>query len=319
MTQEGEEPVAAAGDLRRVQQLMHRPRRLSERHPSLYPLAVWVSRVRRRAQWLRADQIWARDRTLENLAVRVRAHKSLLLRQLGETEMCLQHNKVKNLRLAAERVDGVLLRPGETFSFNKLVGNCTRRRGYVEGMRLSNGEAVPGVGGGICQLANLVYWMVMHSRLTVTERSEHSFDPFPDNGRVLPWGTGCSIVYNYVDLQFRNDTDTTFQLRVSVGERYLEGALRADREQPTSYKVFARNERFYRLGSEFFRANEIWRTVVDRRTGNTLGEELVRRNCALVKYTPQGVAIIELPHDGGVAEDPRAAAKNARYEVSDRR
>ena len=132
-------------------------------------------------------------------------------------------------------------------------------------------------------------------------------------------GHRCSIVYNYVDLQFRNDTDTTFQLRVSVGERYLEGALRADREQPTSYKVFARNERFYRLGSEFFRANEIWRTVVDRRTGNTLGEELVRRNCALVKYTPQGGAIIELPHDGGVAEDPRAAAENARYEVSDRR
>lgn len=93
-----------------------------------------------------------------------------------------------NLTIAAARVDTLVIRPGETFSFNKVVGNCTRSKGYVEGMRLSNGAARPGVGGGICQLANLLHWMVLHSALTVVERSEHSFDPFPDHGRVLPWG-----------------------------------------------------------------------------------------------------------------------------------
>jgi vancomycin resistance protein VanW len=294
-------------DVRRMRQLVHRRLRLSERHPWLYPVAVWVSRCRRRLQWLRADEVWAVRRPLESFPVRVKSHRSLLLRQLGDSQMYLQHNKVTNLRLAAERVDGVQVRPGETFSFNKLVGNCTRRRGYVEGMRLSNGEAVPGVGGGICQLANLIYWIVMHSALTVTERSEHSFDPFPDNGRVLPWGTGCSIVYNYVDLQFRNDTAATFELRVSVGDRYLEGELRADREQATSYKVVARHERFYRLGAEHFRANEIWRAVIDRRTGNTIGDQLLRRNCALVKYIPSGGGVVELaaPARGTVA-DPRS-------------
>jgi vancomycin resistance protein VanW len=297
------QPVA---DVARMRGLAHRRLRLSERHRWIYPAAVWVNRGRRWVQWLRADQSWAADRVPDNLPVRVKTHKSLLLRQLGESEMYLQHNKVTNLTLAAGRMDGVLLRPGDTFSFNKLVGSCTRRRGYVEGMRLSNGEAVAGVGGGICQLANLVYWMVMHSALTVTERSEHSFDPFPDNGRVLPWGTGCSIVYNYVDLQFRNDTDSTFQLRVGVGDRYLEGELRADRQQAASYRVFARNERFYRLGSEHFRANEIWRTVIDRRTGNAIGEERLRRNCALVKYLPVDVPVTEIPAAaGGVAEDPR--------------
>jgi vancomycin resistance protein VanW len=231
-------------DVVRMHRLVHRPVRISERYPALYPVAVWADRVRRRLQWLRADERWASHQTAERLAFRVKGHKWLLLRQVGDSEMYLQHNKVTNLTLAARRLDGVLIRPGETFSFNKVVGNCTRRRGYLEGMRLSNGEAVPGVGGGICQLANLLYWMVMHSPLTVTERSEHSFDPFPDNGRVLPWGTGCSIVYNYVDLQLRNDTESTFELRVGVGERYLEGELRADREQPMSYKVFARDERF---------------------------------------------------------------------------
>ncbi|WP_433017515.1 VanW family protein [Kribbella sp. CA-294648] len=224
----------------------------------------------------------------------MKRHKSLLLRQLGESEMWMQHNKVTNLKLACAQVDGVLIRPGETFSFNKLVGNATRRKGYVKGMRLSNGQARPGIGGGICQLANLLHWMVLHSPLTVTQRSTHSFDPFPDNGRVLPWGVGCSIVYNYVDLQFRNDTDQTFQLRVGVGERYLEGEILAERPTSTSYRVFARGERFLRAGTQHFRRNEIWRTTIDRGTGSPVGDELIRENVALVKYIPTDVYIVDI-------------------------
>jgi vancomycin resistance protein VanW len=271
------------------------PPRLTERYPALFPLAVRLHRARRRWRWMTGDETWASDRATAPLPVRVKRHKSLLLRQLGESEMWLQHNKVTNLRLASSRVDGLLIRPGETFSFNKVVGNCTRRKGYVEGMKLSNGDAESGVGGGICQLANLLHWMFLHSQLTVVERSEHSFDPFPDNGRVLPWGVGCSIVYNYVDLVVRNDTDTTFQLLVEVGERLLEGELRADREVPHSYSVFAQHEQFLRHQGRVFRRNEIWRAVIDRRSGDTVGVELMKRNCALVKYLPERVEILDVP------------------------
>lgn len=267
---------------------------LSERHPWLYPVAVKYHQVRRWLRWRSSATTWARVKSPAVLTRRVKVHKSLLMRELGESEMWLQRNKVINLRLASAEVDSILIRPGESFSFNKVVGNCTRRRGFVEGMRLSNGDARPGVGGGICQLANLIHWMVLHSPLTVVERSEHSFDPFPDNGRVLPWGVGCSIVWNYVDLVVRNDTDTTFQLFTKVGERYLEGELRADRELAHSYKVYAKHEQFLRRDGEHFRRNEIWRSLIDRRTGNVVGEELVKRNCALVKYLPVGVDIIDL-------------------------
>jgi vancomycin resistance protein VanW len=270
------------------------PPRLTERHPSLYPLAVWLLRARRRLAWLRSGTAWASDRLDRDLGFRVKRHRSLLLRELGGSEMWLQHNKVTNLRLAAARVDRILVRPGETFSFNRVVGSCTRRKGYVEGMRLSNGAARSGVGGGICQLANLLHWMFLHSPLTVVERSEHSFDPFPDNGRVLPWGVGCSIVYNYVDLVVRNDTDATFQILVRVGDRHLEGELRADREMPHSYRVFARGEQFLRHEGAHYRRNEVWRTVLDRRTGAPVGQELVKRNCALVKYLPTDVEIVDV-------------------------
>jgi vancomycin resistance protein VanW len=128
--------------------------------------------------------------------------------------------------------------------------------------------------------------MVLHSPLTVTERSEHSFDPFPDNGRVLPWGVGCAVYYNYVDLRFRNDTEVAFQIRVGVGDRYLEGELRAAAPIPHSYSVYARNERFDQHDGRWFRSNQIWRDVIDRRTGQRTGTELVKTNHALVKYVP---------------------------------
>ncbi|WP_238155702.1 VanW family protein [Kribbella soli] len=271
-----------------------RRRRWSERVRLLYPLAVRYHRAAKRLEWMRSSTPYAGTRDVNDLPVRIKRHKSLLLRQLGETEMWMQHNKVTNLKLACAQVDGLVIRPGETFSFNKVVGNATRRKGYVKGMRLSNGRAEPGIGGGICQLANLLHWMVLHSPLTVTQRSTHSFDPFPDNGRVLPWGVGCSIVYNYVDLQFRNDTDQTFQLRVDVGDRYLEGEIRADVAGPESYRVFAKEERFLRVGADYFRRNEIWRTVIDRRTGTALRDELIRENVALVKYLPVDVPVLDV-------------------------
>ena len=266
------------------------PPRLTQRHPWLLPVAMAAHRTRRRTTWVRdawsGRVVWATRRDDADLPVRVKQHGSLLLRELDPDQMHLQHNKVTNLRLAASRMDGLVIAPGETLSFNRVVGNCTRRKGYVDGMKLSNGSAESGVGGGICQLANLVHWMVLHSALTVVERSEHSFDPFPDNGRVLPWGVGCSIVYNYVDLVVRNDTARPFQLRTWVGDRYLHGQLRTDVRPVHSFEVEARGEQFLRRDDQVFRRNQIWRRIIDRRTGAQVGEELVKSNCALVVYEP---------------------------------
>jgi len=284
----------AAGLGFRIPERLTAAPRLSEQYPALYPLAVRAHQLRRHLRWLRSDATWASVHEPVDLPVRVMKHASLLMRELAEDEMVLQRNKVTNLRLAAQRVDTILIRPGETFSFNKVVGNCTRRKGYVEGMRLSNGDAISGVGGGICQLANLLHWMFLHTPLTIVERSEHSFDPFPDKGRVLPWGVGCSIVYNYVDLVVRNDTDQTFQLRTWVDERHLRGELRSDQATDRSYRVEARDEAFLRYDGRVYRKNEIWRTEVSKRTGNQLGEELLKRNCALVKYLPPESEIIDV-------------------------
>jgi vancomycin resistance protein VanW len=130
----------------------------------------------------------------------------------------------------------------------------------------------------------------------VTERFRHSFDAFPDSGRVLPFGSGATLFYNYIDLQLRNDTDMTFEIRVWVGETYLHGEIRTDALLPESYGVIERDHRFLldQASGSHFRENRIYRKVMDRRTGVTVREELVCENRAEMKYPPPEGADIRL-------------------------
>ena len=93
-------------------------------------------------------------------------HNSLIRRTLGNTRPELQENKAVNLALAAPKVNGALLRPGQVFSFWHMVGSVTAKKGYREGLTISGGKACSDIGGGLCQMTNLIHWMVLHTSLT---------------------------------------------------------------------------------------------------------------------------------------------------------
>ena len=192
-----------------------------------------------------------------------------------------------NLQIAAPLIDGVIIGPGETLSLWQRVGPPLRRRGFVDGMELARGRPRAGIGGGLCQIANVLHWLALHSPLTVVERSVHSFDPFADVERAIPWGTGCSVFFNYVDLRLKNDTTTSFQVRLRVTDRFLEGELRASEALPCSWSVFERDAGFERVDGQWFRHNELWRHVIDRRTGAHLRDEPLKKNRARVLYEPR--------------------------------
>lgn len=210
-------------------------------------------------------------------------HKSILRRALAGTDPQLQENKIVNLGIAIKHINGVVIRPGETFSFWSLIGKPTARKGYIEGLMLSNGEVKRGVGGGLCQLANLLFWLALHTPLAIAERHHHSFDLFPDDRRVVPFGSGTSIFYNYVDLRFHNPTEYTFTIQVWLTDTFLEGRILSDRELEHSYKVEERNHRFYEEKGKRWRENEIWRLKTDH-AGHVLSEARVIQNKAEVKY-----------------------------------
>ena len=214
------------------------------------------------------------------------SHKTPLIRKLKGTDMVLQHNKVINLKIAAAKVDGMVLRPGQVFSFWRLIGQPTKAKGYVAGMVLQSGRVKSGIGGGLCQLSNLIYWMTLHTPLTITERHRHGYDVFPDADRTQPFGSGATCFYNYGDLMIKNNTSLTFKINLSVGQSHLHGAWLADFAPTHRYVVY---EKEHLIKSEFWggytRHNLIHRRKYDA-DDNLAADEFVSENHAIMMYNP---------------------------------
>ena len=220
------------------------------------------------------------------LPIVVYRHASLIRRRLSGVDMTLQENKAVNLSLAAPKLSGVVIRPGETFSLWHLVGSVTEQKGYRTGLTICRGVPQAGIGGGMCQLSNLIHWLGLHTPLTITEHHHHDgVDLFPDHNRQIPFGTGTSILYNYIDYRFTNTTDRTYQLQVWVDGDYLRGELRANLPQPEKYHICCENERFVReTDGVVYRCGEVFRVHIDCKTGVHLEKELLRINHAAVLY-----------------------------------
>lgn len=236
----------------------------------------------------------AKVKSSDPLPVLVYRHSSLIRRKLGNTDLILQENKAVNLSLASPKVNGVLIRPGETFSFWNLVGRDDAAHGYQEGLTIAHGMPSRGIGGGLCQFTNLIHWMVLHSDLTIVEHHHHDgLDLFPDYNRQIPFGTGTSIVYNYLDYRFRNDTENTYQLLTYSDGEYLRGELRAERALPYSYHIHSRDEHFSREGGVVYRNGIVERQVIDKSTGNCLQCDVIRRNHARVMYDTSHIVCVQ--------------------------
>lgn len=242
--------------------------------------------ARRYALWRSPRYRWAKERRQDSLPYLQASHKTPLLRQLRGEDMELQRNKVVNLRLAVEKLDGVLLRPGETLSYWRLIGKPSARRGYLPGMVLFLGRIGSDVGGGLCQLSNLIFWMTLHTDLTVVERYRHSHDVFPDAHRTQPFGTGATCAYPHRDLMLRNDTQETYQLRLRVGKKNLEGEWLATAPPVHRFEIQERDARMDQAAwGGYVRHNAIWRRVFDRE-GNFLEDQPLFTNDAIMMYSP---------------------------------
>lgn len=248
-------------------------------------LGMWYYSGLRRLYWLTHRKMFAKTKK-EYFGEIQFSHKTPLLRKLRDVDMQYQYNKIVNLKIAVKQLDGIVLRPGEVFSYWYLIENTTRKKGYIDGMVLKNGTFGYGVGGGLCQMSNLIYWMTIHTPLTVIERHRHGYDVFPDSKRTQPFGSGATCYYPHGDLMIRNDTDRPFQLCVRVGSEYLEGEWRAVGEPVFSYEVV---EKDHEVRSEYWggysRHNKLFRRVYDK-AGVFLREEFIVQNDAIMMYPP---------------------------------
>ncbi|THJ65535.1 vancomycin resistance protein [Arthrobacter echini] len=260
-------------------------RLFGEISPLTYRIAMERMILLRHLRNLRRGKQLSSRRLPEPLPVTVYRHTSLIRRKLGNVDTELQDNKAVSLGLTAPKIDGIVIAPGERFSFWHLAGRCSVREGYREGMTISNGKPARGVGGGMCQFTNLLHWMVLHSPLTVVEHHHHNgLDLFPDFNRQIPWGTGTSIAFNYLDYQVENRTPYTFQFRTWTTDEHLRGELRADAELPMKFHIRERDAYFYEKDGEVFRHNRVYRIERDKRTGEEVAETMIMENEGRIAY-----------------------------------
>lgn len=241
--------------------------------------------LKRRAKWLFDNTTYAQTKNEKSYNHLVFKHRSLVLRPLKDVDMYLQHNKRKNLEIAIQHLHHIEIKPGEVMSLWKLVGRPTQRKGYLEGLILDNGKIAKDIGGGLCQLGNLLFWLFAHSPLTIKERYRHSYDVFPDVNRKVPFGAGATLSYNYIDFSVKNETENTFKLELWLDDTYLNGALFAQKKMSRSYRVEERNHCIQQQHwGGYTRHNQIFQISKD--ANNNVIERLLVDNHAIMMYEP---------------------------------
>lgn len=243
-------------------------------------------RLKRYTEWVFDAKKYSKNKGEGKLEHVIFKHKTPIMRQLKDVDMQMQYNKVTNLKIAAKKINRIVIQPGETFSYWMTIGAITKRKGYVDGMILHYGKVQTGVGGGLCQLSNLIYWMTLHTPLTVTERYRHSYDVFPDSKRSQPFGSGATCAYNYLDLQIKNETTEPYQLIIYVTDISLVGEWRSINLPSNTYKVYEKEHQFtLEQWGGYVRHNTIYREVFNR-SNECIDDEFITENHAITMYPP---------------------------------
>lgn len=116
-------------------------------------------------------------------------------------------NRTQNIILAAKSIDGVIIKPGEVFSFNKVVGPRLSAQGYQIAPVFINGKLVPDVGGGVCQVSSTLYNAVLLTGLPILERTSHFRPP-----SYIQVGLDATVADNQLDFKFKNTASTNLYL-----------------------------------------------------------------------------------------------------------
>jgi vancomycin resistance protein YoaR len=125
-------------------------------------------------------------------------------------------NRIHNVQLVAEMIDGTLIAPGATFSFNDTTGARTADKGFLEAPVIINGELETGLGGGVCQVSTTVFNAAYDAGLPITSRTNHALYI-----SHYPLGRDATVDYPGIDLKFVNDTGRWLLLRTFVGSSSL--------------------------------------------------------------------------------------------------
>ena len=264
--------------------LFAKNKHFSDLGPLAYEISLNKEIIRRNIQNARSNEIFAKEIADEKLPNVVASHSSNMIKRGPGVDPETQENKAINIKIANKSLNQMIIHPGETFTFWGTVGHATKKRGFKEGRIIQGSHLVTGTGGGLCNLANTINYMVLHTPLDITEFHSHSDALAPDQGERKPFANGTSVCYNSVDYRFKNNTDQDFQLLLWTEGDELCGEIRSEKEIPYSYRLVEDDHHFSKEGEKFYRISKIFRETIDKETNEVIKKELILDNHSEVMF-----------------------------------
>jgi len=209
-------------------------------------------------------------------------------------DMVYQENKVFNLKLAAKTLNGLLIKPGETFSLCLAMRYADKHTRYKDGLEVKYGKLGTSYGGGLCQMSNLLFWVFLHSPLTIVERHTHRVKDFPTMRGAEPEGVDATVGEGWLDLKVKNETALTFQIAIEFDDTNITGSLLTNNAIPFTYEIDGKDLSYFSLNNAVYQEISIYRREIAAHTHKTMSERLLYKNLCLIKYQlPVGTEIQE--------------------------
>lgn len=269
-------------------------KRLTEMFPFLLPLRRWQKKQCCYLKMKFDKNVYA-DKISESLFPNVVFETSaLMVNENSGFDIQFQYNKVHNLQLAAKTMDKLVIAPNETFSFFWLTRHADRYTRYKDGLNLVNGKIVGSYGGGLCQLSNMLFWLFLHTPMTIVERHGHAAESFPSTTEDLPCGTDATVSEGWLDLKVRNDTDNTFQIAIHFDDNYMYGEILSQRPVNTEYTVFNSSVSYIKRNEKIYQVSVVCREETDQETGEHTQRELYTNQCEISYSLPDNIEVKSL-------------------------
>ncbi len=166
-------------------------------------------------------------------AMRIKA----LVSQFSTRFDASQGNRSYNILVAAGALDGLIVKPGETISFNEIVGPRSSEAGYREAPVIVNKKLVPGIGGGVCQVSTTLYNSLLKGNFSVVSRRPHSFP-----ASYVPVGRDATVTYGGIDFKFKNNRSSYMYIKSEVVGSRLSFKLFADPAENKEVEIIDRIE-----------------------------------------------------------------------------
>lgn len=151
---------------------MRKRRNFSDLNPLFWKISTHKNIMIRKIKDLSGKEKFAKTRQNKKLDNLVFEFSSIMIKK--DADPVSQANKAVNIKVASSKITGIIIKPGETFSFWNMVGPTTKRRGYKAGRVIEGNRLVSSIGGGLCNLSNTINNLILHSPMQITEFHKHS-------------------------------------------------------------------------------------------------------------------------------------------------